>query len=287
MIEQPVVFLLASIVLGLLTGSFLNVVILRLPARLAYRWRPGADERAGNTDHNSADTPPPGLLHPPSRCSACASPIRWFENIPLFSYLALAGRCSSCKARISLRYPAVELLTGVLTVTTVALMGMEWPVVPALLLTWALIALSFIDVDQQILPDAITLPLLWLGLLANTFGGFVSLEAAVIGAVVGYLALWMIYQAFRWVTGRVGFGYGDFKLLAALGAWLGWQALPLVVFLASATGVVFGLGLMLFRNRPRGQRLAFGPYLACAGWATLLFGDSLIAWYRQLAGISG
>lgn len=287
MIEQSVALLVASTVLGLLIGSFLNVVILRLPARLAYRWRFGVAEKAGNTEGTSADTPPPGLLCPPSRCNACASPIRWFENIPLFSYLALAGRCSSCKARISLRYPAVELLTGALSVTTVALMGAEWLVVPALLLTWALIALAFIDLDQQVLPDAITLPLLWLGLLANTLGGFVSLEAAVIGAVAGYVALWIIYQAFRWLTGRAGLGYGDFKLLAALGAWLGWQALPLVILLASVTGAVVGLGLILFRKRSRGQPLAFGPHLAGAGWVTLLFGDFLIEWYRQFAGVWG
>ncbi len=198
----------------------------------------------------------------------------------------LRGRCSHCDAHISLRYPAVEALTALLSITVVWVLGLDWQLAAALILTWGLIVLSFVDLDHMLLPDVITLPLLWLGLLVNLAGGFCDIGSAVIGAVSGYLVLWIIFHVYRMISGREGFGYGDFKLLAALGAWLGWQMLPLVLLLASLCGAVIGITLIMLTPREARQPLPFGPYLAVAGWIVLLWGDALLATYLQFAAIS-
>jgi len=279
----PAVVLLLIAVLGLAVGSFLNVVILRLPPRLAWQWQTSA-----GTPGTVADPPkpPPGLVRPGSRCPTCKQSIHWWENIPLLSYVMLRGRCSHCDAHISLRYPAVEALTALLSITVVWVLGLDWQLAAALILTWGLIALSFVDLDHMLLPDVITLPLLWLGLLVNLAGGFCDIGSAVIGAVSGYLVLWIIFHVYRMISGREGFGYGDFKLLAALGAWLGWQMLPLVLLLASLCGAVIGITLIMLTPREARQPLPFGPYLAVAGWIVLLWGDALLATYLQFAAIS-
>tara|TARA_B100001971_G_scaffold193994_1_gene199567 strand:+ start:72 stop:944 length:873 start_codon:yes stop_codon:yes gene_type:complete len=279
----PAVVLLLIAVLGLAVGSFLNVVILRLPPRLAWQWQTSA-----GTPGTVADPPkpPPGLVRPGSRCPTCKQSIHWWENIPLLSYVLLRGRCSHCDAHISLRYPAVEALTALLSITVVWVLGLDWQLAAALILTWGLIVLSFVDLDHMLLPDVITLPLLWLGLLVNLAGGFCDIGSAVIGAVSGYLVLWIIFHVYRMISGREGFGYGDFKLLAALGAWLGWQMLPLVLLLASLCGAVIGITLIMLTPREARQPLPFGPYLAVAGWIVLLWGDALLATYLQFAAIS-
>lgn len=279
----PAVVLLLIAVLGLAVGSFLNVVILRLPPRLAWQWQTSA-----GTPGTVADPPkpPPGLVRPGSRCPTCKQSIHWWENIPLLSYVLLRGRCSHCDAHISLRYPAVEALTALLSITVFWVLGLDWQLAAALILTWGLIVLSFVDLDHMLLPDVITLPLLWLGLLVNLAGGFCDIGSAVIGAVSGYLVLWIIFHVYRMISGREGFGYGDFKLLAALGAWLGWQMLPLVLLLASLCGAVIGITLIMLTPREARQPLPFGPYLAVAGWIVLLWGDALLATYLQFAAIS-
>ncbi len=279
----PAVVLLLIAVLGLAVGSFLNVVILRLPPRLAWQWQTSA-----GTPGTVADPPkpPPGLVRPGSRCPTCKQSIHWWENIPLLSYVLLRGRCSHCDVHISLRYPAVEALTALLSITVFWVLGLDWQLAAALILTWGLIALSFVDLDHMLLPDVITLPLLWLGLLVNLAGGFCDIGSAVIGAVSGYLVLWIIFHVYRMISGREGFGYGDFKLLAALGAWLGWQMLPLVLLLASLCGAVIGITLIMLTPREARQPLPFGPYLAVAGWIVLLWGDALLATYLQFAAIS-
>ena len=279
----PAAVLLLIAVLGLAVGSFLNVVILRLPPRLAWQWQTSA-----GTPGTVADPPkpPPGLVRPGSRCPTCKQSIHWWENIPLLSYVLLRGRCSHCDAHISLRYPAVEALTALLSITVVWVLGLDWQLAAALILTWGLIVLSFVDLDHMLLPDVITLPLLWLGLLVNLAGGFCDIGSAVIGAVSGYLVLWIIFHVYRMISGREGFGYGDFKLLAALGAWLGWQMLPLVLLLASLCGAVIGITLIMLTPREARQPLPFGPYLAVAGWIVLLWGDALLATYLQFAAIS-
>ena len=279
----PAVVLLLIAVLGLAVGSFLNVVILRLPPRLAWQWQTSA-----GTPGTVADPPkpPPGLVRPGSRCPTCKQSIHWWENIPLLSYVLLRGRCSHCDSHISLRYPAVEALTALLSITVFWVLGLDWQLAAALILTWGLIVLSFVDLDHMLLPDVITLPLLWLGLLVNLAGGFCDIGSAVIGAVSGYLVLWIIFHLYRMISGREGFGYGDFKLLAALGAWLGWQMLPLVLLLASLCGAVIGITLIMLTPREARQPLPFGPYLAVAGWIVLLWGDALLTAYLQFAAIS-
>jgi len=279
----PAAVLLLIAVVGLAVGSFLNVVILRLPPRLAWQWQTST----GSTDTvGDSANPPPGLVRPGSRCPTCKHSIHWWENIPLLSYILLRGRCSHCDVHISLRYPAVEALTALLSITVVWVLGLDWQLAAALILTWGLIVLGFVDLDHMLLPDVITLPLLWLGLLVNLAGGFCDLGSAVIGAVSGYLVLWIIFHVYRMISGREGFGYGDFKLLGVLGAWLGWQMLPLVLLLASLCGAIIGITLILLTPREARQPLPFGPYLAVAGWIALLWGDTLLAAYLQFAAIS-
>jgi len=266
-------------VVGLVIGSFLNVVIHRLPKMLDRGWRGQCAELAGET---IPDEPAYNLLVPRSQCPACGHRISALENIPVVSFLVLRGRCSACRAAISPRYPLVELLTGALTVAAVLRFGATPVALAACLLLWSLIALTFIDFDTQLLPDNITLPLAWAGLLANVAGlapAGTSLRDAVVGTIAGYLALWAVYWIFKLVRGKEGMGYGDFKLLAALGAWLGWQMLPLIVLLSSVVGALTGIGLVVFKGRDHQIPLAFGPYLAVAGAIVLFFGRPLIALY--------
>ncbi len=270
--------LLATALVGLCIGSFLNVVIHRLPKMLERGWRQECAELAGTP---LAEEPAYNLLVPRSNCPACSRPIRALENVPVVSYLLLRGRCAGCQAPISARYPLVEALTAALTVCAVLRFGATPAALAACVLVWALIALTFIDFDTQLLPDNLTLPLLWAGLLANVLGAVpsVSLRDAVIGAIAGYLALWVVYWLFKLIRGKEGMGYGDFKLLGAMGAWLGWQMLPLIVLLSSVVGAAIGISLVAFKGRDHQIPLAFGPYLAIAGVIALFFGKTLLALY--------
>jgi len=270
-------------VLGLLVGSFLNVVIYRLPLIMEREWRSQCDELNGQ---DSVELPTLTLSQPRSACPQCQHAISALENIPVLSYLFLGGKCRSCKTTISIRYPIIEALTGLLSGIVAYHFGFGWPCIGALLLTWSLVALTFIDVDHQLLPDTITLPLLWLGLSFNLFEQFTTLEASVIGALAGYLSLWLVYQAFKLITGKEGMGYGDFKLLAALGAWLGWSLLPAIILLSSLVGAVVGISLMLIRRHERDVPIPFGPYLAAAGWIALIWGDPIQMAYFNWAGLT-
>ena len=264
---------------GLCIGSFLNVVIHRLPKMLDRGWRAQCAELAGEA---APELPAYNLLVPRSQCPSCGHRISALENIPVVSFIVLRGRCSACHAEISARYPLVELLTGGLTAAAVMRFGFTPAALVACLLLWSLTALTFIDFDTQLLPDNITLPLAWAGLIANVAGlapAGTTLRDAVIGAVAGYLALWSVYWIFKLVRGKEGMGYGDFKLLAALGAWLGWQMLPLIVLLSSVIGALIGIGLVVFKGRDHQIPLAFGPYLAIAGAIALFFGKPLMALY--------
>ena len=278
----------AALLLGLIVGSFLNVVILRLPdhmrAELAEAcadlqdqpYEPAANRLFG-LDF---------LIKPASSCPKCGHGIRAWENIPVLSWLLLRGRCSSCKTAISVRYPIVEATTGLLSLLVVWHFGATAAAAAALLLVWALIALTVIDLDEQLLPDQLTLPMVWLGLLVNINGTFTDLTSAVIGAVAGYLTLWLVFQLFRLVTGREGMGYGDFKLLAVFGAFLGWQLLPLVILLSSLVGAVVGISLVVLRGRDRQIPIPFGPYLAVAGLIALVWGEQINQGYLQLTGLA-
>ncbi len=281
--RHPALFFTAVAVLGLLVGSFLNVVILRLPVMLERQWRLECRQFL------ELPEPPPeerlDLLYPPSRCPHCGHRIRAWENVPVLSWLWLRGRCSRCREPISPRYPVIEGLTAILSLAVAWRFGVSPQTLWALVLTWSLIVLSVIDYDHQLLPDAITLPLLWLGLLLSLFGVFTDPRSAIIGAAAGYLLLWAVYQSFRLITGKEGMGYGDFKLLALLGAWLGWQMLPLIVLLSSLVGALAGVALILFRRRDRGLPIPFGPYLAVAGWIALMWGETINRWYLQASGL--
>lgn len=276
----PAALPLLAGVLGLLVGSFLNVVIHRLPIMLERRWRAQCQELAGQPVE---PTERYDLVVPRSRCPRCGHRISAIENIPLLSFLWLRGKCAECAQPISWRYPSVELVSGLLSAAVAWHFGFSLAALGALLLTWSLIALSFIDYDHQLLPDDITLPLLWLGLGLNLAGTYVSLSSAVIGAFAGYLSLWLVYQGFKLLTGREGMGYGDFKLFAAFGAWLGWQQLPLVILLSSFLGALIGLGFILLRGRDRSLPIPFGPFLCLAGWVALLWGDTITRAYLQFA----
>jgi leader peptidase (prepilin peptidase)/N-methyltransferase len=262
----------AALVVGLCVGSFLNVVVHRLPKMLERRWRADCADLAGQP---APDEPVYNLAVPRSACPACGHRITAVENIPLVSWLALSGRCRACKARISARYPLVELLAGLLAAAAIWRFGATPQGFAACALLWTLLALTFIDVDTQYLPDDLTLPLLWGGLIANLAGLFVPLQEAVAGAIAGYLVLWSIYWLFKLIRGKEGMGYGDFKLLGALGAWLGWKMLPLIVLLSSVVGAVVGITLIVFKGRDHQIPLAFGPYLAAAGAIALFFGAGL------------
>jgi leader peptidase (prepilin peptidase)/N-methyltransferase len=263
-------------VIGLCVGSFLNVVIHRVPKMLERGWAAQCAELRGETPAAEAAY---NLVVPRSACPSCGHRISALENVPLVSWLVLRGKCSSCGTAISSRYPAVELLGAALAVAAVWRFGPTWQAAAACVFLWTLVALMFIDFDSQLLPDGLTLPLLWAGLIANLFDVFVPLKTAVIGAVAGYLSLWLVYWLFKLIRGKEGMGYGDFKLLAALGAWLGWQMLPLIVLLSSVVGATIGIMLIVFKGREHGVPLAFGPYLAIAGAIALFFGQALTKMY--------
>ena len=272
-------WLLPAILLcfGLVVGSFLNVVIYRLPIMMESRWRKDCCELL-EVAQEQADKPL-NLATPNSHCPHCKAAIKPWQNIPVLSYIMLGGKCSNCAVKISPRYPLLELVTGLMTMALAWHFDLSLALLGAALLTWSLISLTMIDVDHQLLPDDITLPLLWLGLLLNLNGAYVSLPEAVIGAMAGYLSLWSIYWVFKLLTGKEGMGYGDFKLLAALGAWLGWQALPMIILLSSLVGAVCGITLMALKGRGKEVPIPFGPYLAMAGWIALLWGDAIMARY--------
>ena len=265
--------------LGLLVGSFLNVVIHRLPRMMENDWKNQCAELRGETPEEEE---PLSLVRPRSRCPNCGHQISALENIPILSWLVLRGKCSDCRAPISPRYPLVEALTGLCSAGAAAYFGYGWVLLGALLLIWSLITLTFIDADTQLLPDSITLPLLWAGLCFNLFGTFADLTSAVIGAMVGYLSLWSVYWGFKLITGKEGMGYGDFKLLAALGAWLGWQMLPLVILLSSLVGAAVGIVLIILARHGRHVPIPFGPYLAAAGMIALIWGKDLTQMYLHL-----
>lgn len=275
----PAAFVLACLLLGLMVGSFLNVVIYRLPKMLERGWQQQCAELRGEDAPLSA---PYNLLVPRSACPHCNHAIKAWENIPVLSYLYLRGKCKGCGAPISPRYPAIETFTGLLCAYAAWHFGFGAVAVGAFLLIWALVALTAIDFDTQLLPDDITLPLLWTGLLFNVFGVFTTLSGAVLGAVCGYLVLWGVYWVFKLVTGKEGMGYGDFKLLAALGAWLGWQMLPLIILLSSLVGAVVGITLIVTLKRGRNIPIPFGPYLAGGGLIALFWGATLTQSYLQL-----
>lgn len=278
-------FLLVCGALGLIVGSFLNVVIYRLPVMMQREWESECREMLGQEQPD--ETPEPfNLSRPRSRCPHCGHAITALENIPVISYLFLQGRCSGCQAKISPRYPLVEAVTGILSLVVALHFGFGWQAVAAILLTWVLITLSLIDFDVQLLPDSITLPFLWLGLLLSLNGLFTDLHSAVIGAAAGYLSLWSVYQLFKMVTGKEGMGYGDFKLLALFGAWLGWQYLPQIVLISALVGAVIGVGMIITLGRDRNIPIPFGPYLAIAGWIALLWGDEINRAYLKWSGLA-
>ncbi|NNN26866.1 MULTISPECIES: prepilin peptidase [Pseudomonas] len=280
--STPLAFVFCVTLLGLLVGSFLNVVIHRLPRMMELDWQQQARETLGLPEGEKRPTY--NLVLPNSQCPHCSHEIKPWENIPVVSWLALGGKCSSCKAPISKRYPLIELACGVLSAFIAWHYGFGWQAGAMLLLTWGLLAMSMIDVDHQLLPDALVLPLLWLGLIVNHFGLFTNLGDALWGAVFGYLSLWSVYWLFKLVTGKEGMGYGDFKLLAMLGAWGGWQVLPLTILLSSLVGAVLGVITLRLRNAETSTPIPFGPYLAIAGWIALLWGDQITATYLQFAG---
>ena len=289
-VAHPAVFPLVCLAIGLVVGSFLNVVIHRLPKMMERSWREECAQllnEAGKPYGSPAPSPQPkaepsgtyNLFVPRSRCPACGHGITAMENIPVLSWAVLRGRCLACKARISPRYPVVELLGGIAAAWSAARFGFTPAAFGAMVFLWCIIAATFIDFDTQLLPDSITLPLLWLGLLLNTGGVFTSLSSAVIGAAAGYLVLWSVYWLFKLVTGKEGMGYGDFKLLAAIGAWCGWQVLPLTIVLSSFIGAAVGIALMVFARHGRNVPIPFGPYLGAAGIVALFWGPQLTRQY--------
>ncbi len=279
LLTDPTLFVFVATLLGLMVGSFLNVVIHRLPRMMTQQWRQDCAEFHGLVQPAAQRY---NLITPRSRCPVCARPITALQNIPLVSYLVLGGKCAGCKTRISPRYPLVEALSGVLCGYAAWRFGPTLAGAGAILFVWAMIALTFIDLDTLFLPDDITLALLWAGLLFNLGAAYVDLPSAVIGAVAGYLALWSVFWLFKLITGKEGMGYGDFKLLAAIGAWLGWQVLPLVILLSSMAGAVIGIALIVFARHGRETPIPFGPYLAIAGVIALFHGQAINRQYLDL-----
>ncbi|MES9947656.1 MAG: A24 family peptidase [Candidatus Thiodiazotropha sp.] len=276
-------FLLLVTLIGLVVGSFLNVVIHRLPKMMEQQWRRDCQELEGALSEQEAT--PYNLNRPASHCPKCGHKIRPWENIPIISWLMLKGRCSQCNTLISPRYPIIEAVTAILSLTVALHFGFTLATLAALFLTWALIALSVIDFDVQLLPDNITLPFLWLGLLISLGNVFTDPRTALIGAAAGYLSLWSVYQLFKRLTGKEGMGYGDFKLLAMLGAWLGWHYLPQIILLSALVGAVVGILLIVVRGRDRNVPIPFGPYLAAAGWISLMWGEQINTAYLRWSGM--
>ena len=274
---QPLFYLGAIFMLGLVVGSFLNVVILRLPLMLQRDWRAQCSELLGLRAEQEAKAF--NLLTPRSHCPRCHGGIRAWENIPLLGYLLLRGRCSQCGVAISPRYPLIELAAALMAVMAAVRFGVSPEALFAMALGWALLALAVIDLEHQLLPDDITLPFLWLGIALNFFNVFTDLRASVLGAILGYGALWSVYIIYKLVTGKTGMGHGDFKLLALLGAWLGWQLLPLIIISASILGAIIGIGMIIFRAHDKDIPIPFGPYLAIGGWIAMLWGPAILSLY--------
>ena len=281
--QQPALYLATLFVLGAVVGSFLNVVIYRLPIMMQREWRQDCLEFLEQPAE--ADQDRFNLSTPRSRCGNCGHQITALENVPLISYLVLGGKCSSCKISISMQYPLVELFTAVVSVIVGWKFGVSLQTAAALFMTWCLIAASGIDIGHKLLPDSITLPLLWLGILLSLFNVFVDLETSVTGAMAGYMSLWSVFILFKVITGKEGMGHGDFKLLATIGAWLGWKPLLVVILTSSVVGAVVGISMILLKLTERGTQIPFGPYLAAAGWMTLLWGEELLRFYFSMFGL--
>jgi len=281
--QSPTVFTLYVMILSLLVGSFLNVVIYRLPKMMHDTWYQECREFLADEvkDIPAKKLTIVTLSKPDSTCPKCGHKIRFYENIPVISWLFLKGKCSQCKNTISIRYPLVEATTALLSVVVAQHFGVTIETLLVLILTWGLISLTLIDYDQMLLPDQIVMPLLWLGLLVNVNNTFVPLSEAVIGAAVGYMSLFCVFWLFKLLTGKEGMGHGDFKLFALFGAWIGWQLLPLLILMASVVGAIVGISMMIFKNHQREQAIPFGPYLAVAGWVTFLWGEGIWAWYMS------
>ena len=283
-LAYPALAIASAFLFGLLIGSFLNVVILRLPPRLEWGWKRDSRELL-ELPADEASAKPPGLVMARSHCPQCGHHLAAWENIPLLSFLALRGRCRKCRAPISWQYPAVELLTGIAMAVCLWHFGIGWQALAAMAYSAILIALTGIDLRTSLLPDQLTYPLLWIGLMLSVFGVFVPPVTAILGAVVGYLSLWSVYWLFKLATGKEGMGHGDFKLLAALGAWCGWQGVLPIVLISALVGAVIGSAWLALRGRDRASPIPFGPYLALAGWIELLWGPQLIAAYLHISGI--
>ena len=286
--QQPVVFIAVAFAFALVIGSFLNVVIYRLPLMMQREWRAQCEELQSSPAPNLPEGPF-NLIVPRSRCPSCGKAITAWQNIPVLSYLLLGAQCANCRSSISVRYPIVEMLTAVLAAICAWHFGFGLEALMAIALSCVLVAISLIDVDHQIIPDSIAIPLLWVGLLMSLFHPvagaetlFIAPQNAIIGTVAGYLSLWSVYQVFKMVTGKEGMGYGDFKLLAALGAWLGWEALPTIILLSALVGSVIGIAMIVFRGRDRKLPIPYGPYLAAAGWITMLYGGVITSTYLEL-----
>ncbi len=286
LLNTPCFIAALAAVIGLLVGSFLNVVIYRLPIMMQRNWRRECTEYLQlDSTETQIQEEPFNLVFPFSRCPNCNTPIKPYQNIPLISYLFLKGRCATCGNPISLRYPIIEAFTALTTAIVAWHFGYTLQTVFALVLTWSLIALSAIDIDHHLLPDSITLPVLWLGMYLSLFNLFTDTHASIIGAISGYLALWLVYHLFKLATGKEGMGYGDFKLLALFGAWLGWQYLSVIILLSSLVGAVIGLAMIIVVKRDHTIPIPFGPYLAAAGWIALLWGDDINQLYLTTAGL--
>ena len=299
--SSPALLLSVCFVLGLFVGSFLNVVVYRLPLMMQTTWRreckeflqqdsqestqEKATESAGENSGTDQTPQPFNLMVPRSACPSCNSMITAWQNIPVISWLILRGKCGNCKHPISIEYPLVELLTAILSLAVAYKFGASIQLIFALLFTWSLVSLALIDFHTTLLPDSITLPLLWLGLLISLVPVFVSAPDAIVGAAAGYMILWIVFQTFKLITGKEGMGFGDFKLLAALGAWLGWAKLPLIILLSSLTGAIIGIMMMVLFKHQRSQAIPFGPYLAIAGWIALMWGEQIVAMYTGQMGL--
>ncbi|MGZ5575982.1 MAG: prepilin peptidase [Methylobacter sp.] len=282
----PILFSALAGIVGLLVGSFLNVVIYRLPIMMQQGWRKECMEYLQiSPEEGQAEEAPFNLVLPLSRCPGCNTPIKPYQNIPVISYIFLRGQCATCGCHISMRYPIIEAFTAICSFVVAWQFGYTPQAAFALLLTWSLIALTFIDIDHRLLPDSIILPMLWLGIFLSLFNVYTDAHASIIGAIAGYLALWSVFHLFKLATGKEGMGYGDFKLLALFGAWLGWQYLPIIILLSSLVGAVIGLSMIIFAKHDHNAPIPFGPYLAAAGWIALLWGHDLNRLYLNIVGL--
>ena len=275
-LQNPGIFYIFVVLVGLSVGSFLNVVIYRFPLMMENDWKSQCRELL-ELDEVSQEKIT--LSKPASTCPHCGHKIRAWENIPVISYLILKGKCSKCKSSISPQYPLIELLTGCLSLAVAIKFGVSWQTLFALVLTWSLVSMSVIDIHKQILPDDITLPILWLGLIISTYSIFTDPVSSIIGAAAGYMILWCVYQLFKLLTGKEGMGFGDFKLLALFGAWFGWELLPLTIILSSATGAIIGILMIVVKKHEKSTPIPFGPYLAIAGWISMMWGSQIMHWY--------